>query len=141
MYQSVCGSQEESVINGRPRPRYVSVDFPSPPEAEYLSSASYIKETFKVMHSCAQSVTGGGVFSGQRLAHQIREWYSMKRASRRPLSKRISARRRSFFPLISVLIVILSPYQRAHNISGLCTGGAPSGNGNSIYNKENYKNS
>ena len=28
-----------------------------------------------------------------------------------------------------------------HRISGLCTGGAPSGNGNSIYNKENYKNS
>ena len=43
------------------RPRYVSVDFPSSPEAEYLSSASYIKLTFK-LHSHTQSVTGGGVF-------------------------------------------------------------------------------
>ena len=43
------------------RPRYVSVDFPSSPEAEYLSSASYIKQTFK-LHSRTQSVTGGGTF-------------------------------------------------------------------------------
>ena len=43
------------------RPRYVSVDFPSSPEAEYLSSASYIKQTFK-LHSRTQSVTGGGAF-------------------------------------------------------------------------------
>ena len=76
MYRSVCGSQEESSINGR-RPRYVSVDFPSSPEAEYLSSASYIKQTFK-LHSRTQSVTGGGAFFWAETGRPIQKNTSTK---------------------------------------------------------------